>query len=585
MIVRELITLLGVKTDKSSFQQGEKAMGLLVSKVLKFASAGAVLAGAFLGIKKAINATAEYGDQIKDMSAQLGIAARDLQMLDHVAKISGANISDVATSFKFLQKNVIAADKAESEQAKTFKKLGVSVKDSLGNYRSSTDILVEMADGFKNLKSPAERTSAALALFGRSGTTMIPALQGGSAALREMMEEAVALGGVLGDDLIEASDAYKDNLSKMDVVVRGLQSRIAGPFMRSFNRMYDKFFQWWKLNRGWIELKLDGAFKTLAQAFEDISGTIGGIVEWFVKWNKEMSPAEKHFRNLCIIAIVLGLLLMSGPIGKLILLGVVLGIVIQDFERWRTTGGGAIGELTAKLNEMTGVDVDGWLRGIVNNSGRNIYEMGKGIQEFCIAVLETIIAWVGGLGMSTDQLDQVSAHIKDIWKDWYAQSELGQAFGDAGEMLSDSGGRPQGGGPPAYDLGKQYANRPLGANPFSVVYTPEQKKRMMAGQQDWAYPWYDPASRSKYKTPGSSPFAQRGRGFHIGPERAMRAPAGAPAAPVVVNQQNDINIDTSIPNWIDPKRLAEEQKKMLADATAEANRQAAAIFSRKSVVP
>lgn len=87
-------------------------------------------------------------------------------------------------------------------------KLGISTVDAQGKNKGFNDILMEVADKFKDMPGGAEKTAIALDLFGRSGAGMIKVLDKGSEGITKLSKAADDLGLTLTNDNIATMDAY-----------------------------------------------------------------------------------------------------------------------------------------------------------------------------------------------------------------------------------------------------------------------------------------------------------------------------------------------------------------------------------------
>jgi hypothetical protein len=73
--------------------------------------------------------------------------------------------------------------KAASE---AFQKLGVTIKNQDGTLRGSDAVLLDIANKFKTMTNPVEKTALAMKLFGRSGAELVPLLSKGGDAIEEL---------------------------------------------------------------------------------------------------------------------------------------------------------------------------------------------------------------------------------------------------------------------------------------------------------------------------------------------------------------------------------------------------------------
>ena len=101
---------------------------------------------------------------------------------------------------------------APNEIKQAFDALGISMADVQKHGDDLDWMLAAMAEGFAGVKTQAERTTIAKALFGREGAKLLPLLGQGAEALRAEQRAARDAGAVLSDDLVEAYDTLGDRL-------------------------------------------------------------------------------------------------------------------------------------------------------------------------------------------------------------------------------------------------------------------------------------------------------------------------------------------------------------------------------------
>lgn len=153
------------------------------------------------------------GSEITDMSARTGIGAEALQELGHAAKMTGASLEDVETATKFLQKNLAAAAAGSKEAQENFADLGLRAEDLAGLPVDAQ--LTKIGQALSEIHDPAKRTAAALGLFGRSGTSLLPMFENGAAGLAKLRAEARGLGLVMSESDVAAADALGDSLDTL----------------------------------------------------------------------------------------------------------------------------------------------------------------------------------------------------------------------------------------------------------------------------------------------------------------------------------------------------------------------------------
>lgn len=177
-------------------------------------------------VEKAIVDTANYGDEILALSKKTGTATDTLGGLVFAFQQGNASQEDLSAGLRGLSKNLELANEGSKQQAAAFNFLGISTKDATGHIRPMNDILLDVADRFNTLPDGAEKAALANAIFGKSGSALIPTLSQGSEEIRKQTELAQRFGAVMGTEAAEAGDRFNDALAETQLAVRGLSFAI-----------------------------------------------------------------------------------------------------------------------------------------------------------------------------------------------------------------------------------------------------------------------------------------------------------------------------------------------------------------------
>jgi hypothetical protein len=181
-------------------------------------SAGAALVGAF-AVREVIagfRAIVDSMDDIADTAQRVGVAAEELQALQHAAEMSGSSADELNRGMERLAANLQQVDTATSDVAKELRAFGVTGADS------STQALAKIADAFATLPDGAQKTAIALDIFGKAGARLIPTLNSGSAGLADFAKEAKALGIVIGGPALDGVQHFNDQLDLLGKSTAGL---------------------------------------------------------------------------------------------------------------------------------------------------------------------------------------------------------------------------------------------------------------------------------------------------------------------------------------------------------------------------
>lgn len=243
-VIGSLRVFLGL--DTAEFANGAKAAAdesarlgaaLRTSLVAAAAAAAAALGGLAVSVKGVLDAA----DDLSKTSAKIGVPVEELSRLKYAADLSGVSFEQLQTSSGKLARAMADAADGTGAGADAFKKIGVSATNSDGSLKSVSQVMGEVSDKFAALPNGAQKTALAMDLMGKSGAGMIPLLNGGSAALQELMGEADKLGIVITTETAVAAEQFNDNLSRIGYAAQGLSVGIASALAPSLALASDGF--------------------------------------------------------------------------------------------------------------------------------------------------------------------------------------------------------------------------------------------------------------------------------------------------------------------------------------------------------
>ena len=159
---------------------------------------------AFSGVKSAVSTLTndfkkiydfadEYavkGDKIAKTSRLIGLSVRDYQAFSSAAKDSGMSVEEMDSALKKFNINLSKARSGDKTMLSNFSK-ALFGKDSdlngLNNLKTTSDVLVALADSYAKLSSAEQKAFVSSELFGRSGLKMSEILSQGGQNLKEFL--------------------------------------------------------------------------------------------------------------------------------------------------------------------------------------------------------------------------------------------------------------------------------------------------------------------------------------------------------------------------------------------------------------
>lgn len=212
----------GLKKSQSQLAGFGKAAGI----------AGAAIAAAFVGVGIAaaasIKGAIDAADEMSIAAGKLGVGTEALSKLAYAAKLSDVSFEQLQGGLKKLSVNMAeAAGKGAGKAADAFRALGITVTETNGRLKGSDVVFAELAAKFGEMEGGAEKAALAVALFGKSGTDLLPLLNAGREGLAGMVAEAEALGIVISERTGKAAEEFNDNLDRLRVAAGGVSVQLA----------------------------------------------------------------------------------------------------------------------------------------------------------------------------------------------------------------------------------------------------------------------------------------------------------------------------------------------------------------------
>jgi len=211
------------KADKaaSSFS---KSLGVM--KTAFATSLGSVMTSGVTALKDLAKEMVNNYDSAAKLSNNVGVAADSIIGIRHAAELSGVGAEAMDKNLAKLSKTIAQAASGSKEASAIFGKMGVSFKDDKG-LKSADQVLLDLADKFKDLPPGTQKATYAMDLFGKSGASMVSMLKDGKEGLRAMIDEGKATAGNV-ENVADAMQKLNDASTQAKAAITGLIAEIAG---------------------------------------------------------------------------------------------------------------------------------------------------------------------------------------------------------------------------------------------------------------------------------------------------------------------------------------------------------------------
>lgn len=229
------------ETTEQSHSLGE-SLKAGIATVVKWGAAittAAVAAGT--AVVAFATKAASAGDNIDKMSQKIGISRQAYQELDFICSQSGTSVDTLQMGIKTLTNQMQSAADGTQSAVDMFKKLGVSIYDSNGQLKDQETMMWEAMSALQGMENQTEKAALATDLFGRSGSELMPLLNGAEGSIESMKEKAHELGLVMSDEFVDDSVAFTDTMDQFKRSISSAGMKIASSLLPHIQTLVDKF--------------------------------------------------------------------------------------------------------------------------------------------------------------------------------------------------------------------------------------------------------------------------------------------------------------------------------------------------------
>lgn len=225
---------------------GKIVAAIEVGRVFTSLVSGAVgAARSLIGIGQG---AAETIDQTSKLSRRLGLTYAELSGLAHAGDLAGVSMELIGKAATKADVAFVRAAQGSVIAKEAFSGLGLEIAGLQG--MSAGDRFIAIAQRIADLPTAAERSAAAIRLFGKAGADLVPLFEAGGGAIREAYGEAFKFGAALSDAQGVAVENMNDAWSRVRASISGIV--------------------------GQVVVRMAPAVQGIADTFTDLVGRIGG---------------------------------------------------------------------------------------------------------------------------------------------------------------------------------------------------------------------------------------------------------------------------------------------------------------------
>jgi hypothetical protein len=368
----------GVRIVHKSLRDIGNAGSELMRKigVPAFLSFSAVTFGAI----RATQAAMDYAGSIQDAADRTGAGVEGYQAMANMLGLVGGTAEDAEMAFTKFNKGVAEGSSgADKNFAGLMKKLGIPLKNAKGELVGLTDVLPELAAGFAKNKNPAIQTRMAMELWGKSGTKMIPLLNGladGSISLEQAMKE------IVNKQAITDLDNMGDSITALGTKTKNTLTNALAKMVPVIQPIINSMSDWISKNQELIQSTIVSTLTEVANGLKSIFTTEN--IQKMKDTVNNIRDVIQNLGGLKTIVIGMGIAWAAGPVAAL------------------GTIAGALYRLGAAL--IFSLGPIGWIVAAIAAVGAIIYANWGTIGPIIMSALDPLLKSFSGLWDSTKKL-------------------------------------------------------------------------------------------------------------------------------------------------------------------------------------
>ena len=210
---------------------------IAIGQVFAQLSSAAISAGrSLIGFGQS---TAEGIDVLSKLSRRLGMTYGEMAGLKLASDLSGVALETLTMGATKLDVAFVNASNGSKEATAKFTSLGLSMAEL--QKLSPDQRFAAIADAIAKLPTAAERSAAAIKLFGKSGAELLPLFEEGAGAIKKATDQAKAFGLTLTNAQGLGVEKMNDSFTSAFAAIQGLATQVVSNLAEPISRIIDDF--------------------------------------------------------------------------------------------------------------------------------------------------------------------------------------------------------------------------------------------------------------------------------------------------------------------------------------------------------
>ena len=212
------------------------------------AAVGAAALGATIAVAGAFdhagNMAADYGKQVVAVQRMTGASADESSRFAAMLNRMGIDGTSLGRVFKSLDTQIVATG---TKTKPALEQMGIAQKDANGHFRSSIDVLRDVAEYYSKSSNKTEALALASKVLGKGYQSLMPILAGGKKGFDDIMASADKFGLTLTQGNIDSIKKYNGAMKDNEQAAKGLELQfglVAIPIKTVLMQWLGKLLAW-----------------------------------------------------------------------------------------------------------------------------------------------------------------------------------------------------------------------------------------------------------------------------------------------------------------------------------------------------
>ena len=227
-----------VKKMNSSFKSigsvGLKGLGSLTRGLRNATLAATAAAGAFAFMAKG---TLNNLDSLGKTARKLGVTTEFLSRYQVIANRAGISTETFNMGLQRFLRRLGEAQMGTGELLKPLQKMGISMKDSNGQFRSGTDVFADFMLALAGTTNSTEKLAMAMKGFDSEGVALINIAEMGADKIALIGKRAEEAGLIVSEELTKAAEEANDSLSDLFAFGTGFRNQFFGSLAETITQL------------------------------------------------------------------------------------------------------------------------------------------------------------------------------------------------------------------------------------------------------------------------------------------------------------------------------------------------------------